>query len=151
MFENELGDFAQILAESMRDVASDLRAIDLTDLVSYIRFGSYTTLEDLVHSSTELFFKPGTLTFAWTAAVDLSWDDPPSITVGMEFSSGGVTVFFDLTVHAAGESVAVCGALFEDGPEGDRTSLLERALAEARLPRRAVVGRGDEASGSRAQ
>jgi hypothetical protein len=139
-FETELNQYSTVLAENLREVAADLRAIDLADLVSYIRFGSYTTIEDLVHSSTELFFRQGTLSFAWTAGVDLGWGEQPSITMGMEFRHCRVSVFFDLSVRAFDESVTVCGILFEEPVVDPRlkVDVLTDAIAGARLPDRAL-------------
>lgn len=135
MFETEFSEYSLVLANCLKEVADELRSIELADLVSYIRFGSYTTLEDLVHSSTELLFRPGTLTFGWTAAVEIGWGDEPCVTLGMEFRCSRVSVFFDLSIRALDEDVSVCGVLFEE-PIGDAAgpSALQRAIEEARLP-----------------
>ena len=136
--QTNLGQCSTVLADGLKDVATELRTIDLVDIVSYIRFGSFATLEDLVHSSTELFFRPGTLSFAWSAGVDLGWEEPPAVTMGMEFRHTDVSVFFDLSLRASDESVKVSGILF-DGPTGgaeETVSRLTQALAEARLPER---------------
>ena len=114
--------------------------IDPVDLVSFIRFGCFTAIEDLIQSSTELFFKHGTLSCAWTACVDLAWDSLPLVTLGLEFRNSGVSIFFDLLLGARGGDVAVRAVLFEE-PVSDRSGglrLLARAIAEARLPRRAT-------------
>lgn len=139
--------YAALLADSLRDVAADLRTIDLIDLVSYIRFGSYTALDDLIQSSVELFFKHGTLTSAWTACVDMAWDVLPVVTLGLEFRHPSVSVFFDLMIDADGDDVAVRAVVFEDPMEGDAggLDLLAGALAETRLPLRAA-GRTGPAS-----
>ena len=140
-FEPELGRYSGLLADSLKDVAAELRSIDLVDIVSYIRFGSLATLEDLVHSSTELYFKQGTLSFAWTAGVDLGWGELPTITMGMEFRHAAISVFFDLSLRAFDESVKVCGILFDDpvGTPAEKVGLLSDAIAEARLPERPAV------------
>lgn len=134
--EIDLDQYSIVLADGIRDVAADLRTIDLVDMVSYIRFGSYATIEDLVHSSTELFFRPGTLSFAWNAGTELSWSEEPMITMGMEFRSCAISVFFDLTLRALDESVKVCAILFEEPlPDpAEKVMRLSEAIAEARLP-----------------
>ncbi len=132
------GAYAAVLADSLRDVTADLHTIDPVDLVSFIRFGSFGAIEDLIQSSTEMFFRHGTLTSAWTACVDLAWDSLPLVTLGLEFRHPVVSVFFDLLLGARGGDVAVRGLLFEE-PVADRAGalrLLARALSEARLPRR---------------
>ena len=89
-----------------------------------------------MQSATELFFKSGTISFAWTARVDLGWEDPPTVTVGLEFRHHAISVFFDLTLRAAEQVVTVCGILFDDPPgaSADRAGLLMRAVAAARMP-----------------
>jgi hypothetical protein len=138
--ESDDGTYTALLADSLRDVAADLRTIDPVDLVSFIRFGSFPAIEDLIQSSAELFFKHGTLISAWTACADLAWDSLPTVTLGLEFRHPLVSVFFDLLLGAEGEDVAVRSVIFEE-PVADPASGLDRlarALAEARLPRRAA-------------
>lgn len=132
--------YAATLADSLVDVVGDLRTIDIVDLVSFIRFGSYAAIEDLIHSSTELFFKPGTLISAWTACVDMAWDSLPVVTLGMEFRHPVVSVFFDLLLGGLEQGVAVRGILFEEPVEGlaERLAALGRAIADARIPCRAT-------------
>jgi hypothetical protein len=62
------------LADGIREVASDLRLIDVADLVAYIRTGQFGNIESLVSSSTELYFKPSTISFGNSGAVRLNWD-----------------------------------------------------------------------------
>ncbi len=136
--ETDLDQYSGVLTEGLGDVAADLRTIDLVDMVSYIRFGSYATIEDLVHSSTELFFRQGTLSFAWSAGIDLAWSEPPMITMGMEFRSCAISVFFDLTLRALDENITILTIMFEEpvGDPDERVTRLSEAIAEARLPDR---------------
>ena len=129
-----------MLAAGLRDVTADLRTIDPVDLVSFIRFGSYGAIEDLIQSSVELFFKHGTLISSWSACVDLAWDSLPLVTLGMEFRHPAVSVFFDLVIGAQAEDVAVQAVIFEDQEPAavDGVTVLARAIADARLPRRAA-------------
>ena len=132
------GGYATVLAESLREVTADLRTIDPVDLVSFIRFGSHGAVEDLIQSSVELYFKTGTLISSWSACVDMAWDTCPLVTLGMEFRHSAVSVFFDLVLGAHQGEVAVQAVIFEE-PEPDANggvSLLARAIADARLPRR---------------
>ena len=138
---SDANQYAKVLSDNLREFTADLRTIDLSDLVAFLRFGCYATVEDLVLSSTELFFKSGTLNFAWTGEVDLPWDAQPSVTMGMEFRHRAVSVFFDLSLRAYDDTVKVCGILFEgDGDEADdKVARLSQAIAEARLPVRTAL------------
>ena len=136
--EFNTGPLAAMLADSLQDVTEELRAIDIVDLVSFIRFGSYRAIDDLIHSSTELFFRQGSLMSAWTACVDMAWETLPTVTLGMEFRHPVVSVFFDLLIGAGHDAVKVRGFLFEEPCEtaGDGLRLLSRAIDDARLPQR---------------
>jgi hypothetical protein len=130
--------YARVIAAELDDVVEDLHTIDPADLVSYIRFGSFAAIEDLLQSSAELFFKEGTLTFGWTADVDLTWEDAPKVTLGLEFNNRAVSVFFNLSLHALKREVEIAGVRFD--PErldsAERLSFLSEAIADARLPKR---------------
>lgn len=119
-------------------MADELRTIDVIEIVTFIQSESYSAIEDLLQSSTELFFKDGTLTFAWSADVDLTWDNLPSVKLGMEFHGGGVSVFFDFGLSAFDSTVEIGGLLFDRAMEAGETeaSRLAGALADARLPLR---------------
>ena len=142
LVEHEQQACARLIADGLRDVLRELHAIDLVDLVSFIRFDRYPALEDLLQSATELFFKEGTFTFAWNAGVEMAWGDVPSVTLGMEFNHLTVSVFFNLTLRAMDQAVEVVGILFD--PEchdpAERRRRLGQAITEAHLPR-APAGR----------
>jgi len=137
----DAGRYGAMLADSLSDVTADLRTIDLVDLVSFIRLGSHTAIEDLIHSSVELFFKQGSLISAWTACVDMAWESPPLVTLGMEFRHPVVSVFFDLLLRGPGDRVVVRGILFEEmvADAGGGLRLLADAIAESRLPCRTAA------------
>ena len=129
--------FAAIMAQSLAEVIEELHAIDPLDLVSYIRFGCFSAIEDLLQTSTELFFRDGTLTFGWSASADVSWDAVPVVTLGLEFRARSVSVFFDLTMRAAERLISIASVLFDPicpDPLEQKTQLRE-ALA-ARVPPR---------------
>jgi hypothetical protein len=135
------GAYACILENGLKDVVDELHEIDPVDLVSFIRFGSFSAIEDLLQSSTELFFKEGTLTFAWTAGVEMDWGDVPTVTLGMEFHHRMVSVFFNLSLRALDRMVVVGGILFD--PEChdpiEKLDRLSEAVADAHLPKRVAV------------
>lgn len=130
-----MAEYCEVIEQNIGAFVDELRAIDLVDLVSFIRLESFATIEDLVNSSTELFFKPDMLVFSWAAAVDLRWDALPVVTLGLEFRHPTVSVFFNLTMRDASEQVEVLGLSFEEPPRAPREALV-RALADARLVRR---------------
>ena len=60
-------DRERIIADALIDVASELRLTDVAELITLIRNDQDANLADLVNSSTELFFKSGTLRYALSA------------------------------------------------------------------------------------
>ena len=62
------------LAEGLADVATELRLVNVLDLIAYVHADRSANLEDLVNSSAELYFKPGTLRYGWAADLDVRWD-----------------------------------------------------------------------------
>ena len=136
---------AELIQSNLKEVADELRTIDLIDIVNFIRLESFSAIEDLLQSSTELFFKEGTLTFAWMAEVEMTWGNLPTVRLGMEFRHDPVAVFFDLWVSAFDLAVRVGAVLFDGEVADPRQGLghLAEALRHARLPQRAVSARRD--------
>ena len=142
--ESEREICADILARGIEDVVAELRVIDPVDLVSFIRFGSYLAIEDLLQSSAELFFKDATLTFGWSASVEMGWGETPRVTLGLEFRHRAVSVFFNLSIHAMDQIVQVTGIFFDAAcPDPmERVTHLAEAVSDARLPRRVAAVSG---------
>jgi hypothetical protein len=128
------------LADGLKDVAAELRLVDVVDLITFIRTENHPNIGDLVNSSVELFFKEDTLRYGWAAEVDLKWGSTPSIMLDMEFRHLRVTVFFKLILESLHAAVDLHYVSFESpSPNpGDNTSHLIRAIADAKLPARAA-------------
>jgi hypothetical protein len=69
----------RIIADALVDVASELRLTDAAELLSMIRNDHAANIADLVNSSTELFFKSGTLRYALSASFKAPWDATPTV------------------------------------------------------------------------
>ena len=126
-------DYIDVVEGNIDGFVEELRAIDIVDLVSFIRMEHFPNLEDLINSSTELFFKTEMLVFGWAAGVDLRWDARPTVTIGMEFRHPTVSLFFNLSIGATERIVEVLGVVFEQ-VWLDPVAHLRRAFKEARLP-----------------
>jgi len=124
-----------VLGEGIRQVAGELRLVDLVDFVTYVRTEQFANLEDIVNSSVELYFKPGTLTFGWAADLDVDWGSPPRVTLDMEFRHLTVSVFFGLALEAEHASVDIRHISFEGASQApeENTRRLAQAIAAARL------------------
>jgi hypothetical protein len=128
----------KILAENLDEVAAELRLVNVLDLIGYVRGERSVMLQDLVHSATELYFKPGAVRYAWSAELDVLWEALPSVSLNMEFRWRGVTAFFRLRLDSDHATVALQHLAFEGGECGESAvELFAGAFAEARLqPRR---------------
>jgi hypothetical protein len=124
-----------LLAEGVKKVAAELRLVDLVDFITYIRNEQFANIEDIVNSSVELLFKPGTLTFGWGADLSVAWGEPPQIMLDMEFRHMSVSVFFGLALAAQHASVDIRYVSFEDASDDpeENTRRLAEAIADARI------------------
>jgi hypothetical protein len=123
------------LGHGVRELASELRLVEPTDYVTFVRGERFANIANLVASSAELFFKPGTIFFGHSGEVDLRWGEPPSVVLDMEFRHLHVNVYFRLVLEACRAGVEITYVSFEgasDVPD-DNTRRLVEAIADARL------------------
>lgn len=123
------------MADAVKEVASELRLIDSADFVAFIRTERFANIRQLVNSSTELFYKPGTISFGQSADVVLNWGSAPTIVLDMEFHHRPVQVYFRLVLEALQAAVEIDYITFEQAspdPEENTRSLI-RAIDDARL------------------
>ena len=125
----------KIVADGVREFAAELRLIDVSDLIAFIHEEKFANIEDLVNSSTELFFKRGTMNFAWAAALDVSWNQLPTILIDMEFHHMSISAFFTLALKNTYGCIDIKHIWFAS-PSLDKdydTARLAQAMADARL------------------
>lgn len=123
------------LADGLRDVASELRMIDPADYVAFIRTEQIGNLRTLVNSSTEMFFKPGTISFGQSGEAHLSWGSYPSVMLDMEFHHMEIRAYFRLMLEEEHAGVEIDFVQFnEAGLDPDaNTQRLVDAISDARL------------------
>jgi hypothetical protein len=125
----------QIIADALVDVASELRLTDAAELLSMIRNDHAANIADLVNSSTELFFKSGTLRYALSASFKAPWDATPTVEIDMEFRHAAVCAFFRLKIGQHRAGVEIIDILFEEAGLDDlaKAERLSAAIESARL------------------
>ena len=124
-----------IVAAAIREVVSDLRLVDVGDYIAFVRLERFANIADLVDSSAELHFMPGTLRLGHGAEAHISWDRLPRIVLDLELRPRGVTVYFTLTMTADHAAVDVNYVAFDD-PSPDPLAnnvFLESELERARI------------------
>jgi len=126
---------ANALGTVFESVAAELRLVNVADFIAYIHAEKFANIQDIVNSSVELFFKPGTLSFGWGAEFELDWNSLPVITLDMEFQHRSVWLVFKLSLRALQTNVTVehlsLGKTSGD-PRQDMAALIE-TIADARL------------------
>ncbi|PKA40859.1 hypothetical protein [Rhizobium sullae] len=135
----------RILAEAISPVATELRLLDASDLISLLRFEYYGSIADLVASAAELFFHPGTVNFGLGGSYTLEWGGKPEVVLDLEIKPRGVTVYAQLTMAEQHAGIEINHIAFQD-PSADpdvNTAFLERSLRESRYntrPLQALAG-----------
>lgn len=132
----------KVIAECVREVAADIRLIDLPDLVAHIKALQIDSVAMLVQSSVELWFKHGTLQFGQSGRAHLSWDKLPKIALDMEFHHQSVDAYFELVLEADVAAIDLSYIAFGD-PSSDpevNTSRLRDALLNARASKHEDAG-----------
>ncbi len=126
---------ANALGTAFEPVAAELRLVDVADFIAYAHAEKFVNIQDIVNSSVELFFKPGTLSFGWGTEFELDWNRLPVITLDMEFRHRSVWLVFKLILRALQTNVTVehisLGETSGD-PRQDMATLIE-TIADARL------------------
>lgn len=123
------------LSVGLEAVAAELRLVDAADFIAYIHDEKFANIQDIVNSSVELFFKPGTLSFGWGADFELEWNSTPVIILDMEFRHRSVWLVFRLFLRAFQSNVSIeylSLGKSSGNAEQDMASLLA-AIADARL------------------
>src|SRR5580692_11943544 len=125
----------QIIADALVGFASELRLTDATELMAMIQKDHAANLADLVNSSTELFFKSGTLRYALSASFTAPWDATPTVEIDMEFRHATVCAFFRLKIGQRRAGVEIRDILFDEPGLNDfaKAECLSRALETARI------------------
>lgn len=126
---------AKAIAEGIKEVAAELRLINVADFISFIHFEQFGNIRDIVNSSMELYFKHGTLSYGCAADYELEWDRPPAIVIDMDFHHRQVAVSFNLVLCAYHAAVTIRSISFAEPsstPEEDTLHLIA-AIADAKL------------------
>ena len=124
-----------IVANSIKEVVSELRLVDAADYISFIHLEQFANIADIVDSAAELFFVPGTLKLGHGGEVHAGWSVPPRVVLDLELKPAGATVYFTLTMADEHAAVDVTYVSFDDPSEDpdENSAFLAGALDAARI------------------
>ena len=123
------------LVRAFEPVAAELRLVDAANYIAYIHQEKFANIHDIVNSSVELLFQPGTLIFGWGAEYELDWNSAPVVKLDMEFRHRSVWLVFKLVLGTTQTNVIVDYLSLGKPNLGSRQSFapLMAAIADARL------------------
>lgn len=130
-----LGTRESLISDAISDFVAELGLVDPADLIAYIRLERYANLNDVIDSSLEMHFKPGSFKFGYGAECQVDWAADMKISLDMEFCHQDVNAQFRLLLDGKGGSVELDQIVFTDNADDvpTNTDALKRALQESRL------------------
>ena len=123
----------KIVADAICSVATELRLVDVADLISMLRFERHGDLADLVASAAEMFFLPGTVRLGIGGDYYLDWGGQPRVVLDLEIRPKGVTIHARLTPEQDCGGVEINHIAFEEPQRNphESSAFLEESLRAA--------------------
>lgn len=87
----------RIILESLRPLIRELRLVDVSDYVAYLRFDKHHQVADIFDSAVEQFFAPDFLHYRELGHADLDWGKEPIIS--LELALNTPTAVFEFTLQ----------------------------------------------------
>lgn len=123
----------KIIADAICTVASELRLIDVADLISMLRFERHGDLADLVASAAEMYFLPGTIKLGIGGDYYLDWGGQPRVVLDLEIRPKKVTIYARLVLEQDCGGIEINHINFDEPLENrdDDTLVLAESLRAA--------------------
>ena len=123
----------KIIADAICTVASELRLIDVADLISMLRFERHGDLADLVASAAEMYFLPGTIKLGIGGDYYLDWGGQPRVVLDLEIRPRKVTIYARLVLEQDCGGIEINHIAFDEPLENpeDNTAVLAESLRAA--------------------
>ena len=123
----------KIIADAICTVASELRLIDVADLISMLRFERHGDLADLVASAAEMYFLPGTIRLGIGGDYYLDWGGQPRVVLDLEIRPKKVTIYARLVLEQDCGGIEINHIDFDEPLENpeDNTLVLAESLRAA--------------------
>ena len=125
----------EAIANALTEFIEDLKLVDVVDFIAYIRTDQHGNIEELINTSSELYFKEGCLRYSMAAQAEVEWETTPRICLDLEFFNKGVWIYFTAVLAWPDNAVNVSYVEVPEaaGNKDKETELLLEALKDARL------------------
>lgn len=135
-----LGTREALISDALGNFVVELGLVDPADLIAYIRLERYANLNDIIDSSLEMHFKPGSFKFGYGAECYVDWAADMKISLDMEFCHQDVNAQFRLLLDGKEGSVELDQIVFTDHADDvpTNTTALKKALKDSRVSQAAV-------------
>jgi hypothetical protein len=69
------------VASAIASLAAELRLVDISDYIAYLRMERFGCIADIVRDAAELYFTPGFVEFGMDGEASAEWGTPPEVTL----------------------------------------------------------------------
>lgn len=126
------------LANAISSLAAELRLVDISDYIAYLRMEQYGCVADIVRDAADLYFTPGFVEFGMDGEASAEWGAAPEVTLMLVINSARATthVALKLCEHHAEIRLGFVNFSAELETRHDRVDLLVQDIDENRMRRR---------------
>ena len=75
------------VASAIASLAAELRLVDISDYIAYLRMERFSCIADIVRDAAELYFTPGFVEFGMDGEVAAEWGAAPEVTLMLVINS----------------------------------------------------------------
>ncbi len=119
------------VASAIANLAAELRLVDISDYIAYLRMEQFGCIADIVHDASELYFTPGFVRFDMDGEASADWGAPPEVTLMLVINSARAKTHVALKLCTDHAEVKLGYVSFAAALEGrhDRVDLLVEDIA----------------------
>ena len=129
-----------IILDAFRIIESELRLIDPVCFAIFLTFGQMSSVFDQVVEIVDRHFCKGSMNFACTGDVAISWKRHPIVVLDFEFSHSDICAFFRLIMGCGEPQIELHHISFQNSTND--TDGNSRLLVESLKAARSRVGSG---------
>ena len=131
------------VAAAIASLAAELRLVDISDYIAYLRMEQFGCIADIVREASELYFTPGFVEFGMDGEASADWGIAPEVTLMLVINSARATAHVALKLCTDHAEVKLGYVNFDSAVEEhkDRANLLVDDIAYNMIGYRRRPGR----------